>query len=332
MFEAMETGIYLLTQTHVGTGQAAGAVDLPIAREAHTGFPYLPATALKGVARDDFESVHGEKKTSALFGPPPPQPQQDPGEKLYPGKMVITDGHLLAFPIRSLTAPFLWITSPLIIERWRRLRAAWGLQAPTFAPIEAPAATFRQDAPLVLQDHLVDSDQVAWNHPDLEAVAAAWLRLIGLPSCRQDASRPGAPPEFPGGPSHGESLARQFMSRLVCLPDEDFSYLVQTATPVSARVQLTPGKTTDRWKDPDSGVEYRGNLWYEETLPSECLFSAVIVSRVKGEKAFGDLRQHFDSGRVVQVGGNETVGQGLCWWVRECPAGGSSSEIGGGKR
>ena len=48
----VETGIYLLAPTHVGTGQAAGAVDLPIARERHTGHPYLPATALKGVARD----------------------------------------------------------------------------------------------------------------------------------------------------------------------------------------------------------------------------------------------------------------------------------------
>ena len=48
-------GIYTLTPTHCGSGQAAGAVDLPIIREAHTRFPILPATAIKGVARQFVE-------------------------------------------------------------------------------------------------------------------------------------------------------------------------------------------------------------------------------------------------------------------------------------
>lgn len=37
-------GIYTLTPTHFGTGQTTGAIDLPIARDASTDFPVLPAT------------------------------------------------------------------------------------------------------------------------------------------------------------------------------------------------------------------------------------------------------------------------------------------------
>ena len=48
---AVLCGIYSLTPLHFGTGQTTGGVDLPIAREAGTGFPVLPATGLKGGAR-----------------------------------------------------------------------------------------------------------------------------------------------------------------------------------------------------------------------------------------------------------------------------------------
>lgn len=80
------TGIYTLTPTHCGTGQAAGAVDLPIAREAHTRLPLLPATSLKGIARDDWFPLGADRDrwtaeekqryndiVKPLFGPLPPR-------------------------------------------------------------------------------------------------------------------------------------------------------------------------------------------------------------------------------------------------------------------
>ena len=80
------TGIYTLTPTHCGTGQAAGAVDLPIAREAHTGLPLIPASSLKGIARDDWFRLPGDREAwsavqrqtyeqvvKPLFGPLPPR-------------------------------------------------------------------------------------------------------------------------------------------------------------------------------------------------------------------------------------------------------------------
>jgi len=286
--DSFETGIYLLTPTHMGTGQAAGAVDLPIAREHHTDHPYLPATALKGVARD----VVGEADpdTERLFGRRPPKKGQ-PIEPLIAGEVVITDGRLLAFPVRSLSAAFYWVTCPLIIQRWKRARGAWGLRTPPGGAGggAAPSATFQPPEPLVLEDHLVT--QVRALDPALIGVAQMWAGLLPLE----------------------EELRAQLQARLISLPDPDFAHLVRRTTPVNARVQLTSAKTTDKFEGET------GNLWYEETLPSDCLFSAMLIPRKRGSSAAKDFAAHLKGGALLQVGGNETVGQGFCRWTLEPP-------------
>ena len=51
--------LYLFTRTplHVGAGASVGAIDQPIIRERHTGFPVIPATSLKGTFADDFRDA-----------------------------------------------------------------------------------------------------------------------------------------------------------------------------------------------------------------------------------------------------------------------------------
>lgn len=41
-------GILAETSVHVGAGQMFGAIDLPVAREAATQFPFIPGSSLKG--------------------------------------------------------------------------------------------------------------------------------------------------------------------------------------------------------------------------------------------------------------------------------------------
>ena len=69
--EAALLGIYTLNSTHYGTGQTTGAVDLPIARDAATGLPVLPATGSKGVLRDYAAQPLGDLDNTTvtdLFG------------------------------------------------------------------------------------------------------------------------------------------------------------------------------------------------------------------------------------------------------------------------
>ena len=59
--------LYLFTRTplHVGAGASVGAIDQPIIRERHTGFPVIPASSLKGTFADAWNDgliPDGDKK------------------------------------------------------------------------------------------------------------------------------------------------------------------------------------------------------------------------------------------------------------------------------
>jgi len=293
MAKALEIGVYLLTATHIGSGQAAGAVDLPIVRESHTDYPLLPSTAIKGVLRREV-ARDAQPSEAKLFGSHPTQLGAAEPKATEPGALAFTDGHLLAFPVRSLQAAFYCLTCPWIIERWNRQRAAFGFSRfPDLQTQVAPASTAASGA-LVLENVFVS--QLAHKEPQLIKVAADWSSLL-----------PKSEPE----------LKARFKSHLVCVPDAIFADLVRRTTPVNARVQLTPGKTTDTWLDIDDGnKEYKGNLWYEEALPPECLFSVLVTSRDGRNGDVASLSSILGKKDLTaQIGGNETVGQGFAAWT-----------------
>lgn len=306
------TTIYTLTPTHCGTGQAAGAVDLPIAREKHTELPVLPATTLKGVARDAFErnvTDEGEKKkVGGLFGPK--IEAGGTGDEHQAGKLVFCEGKLLAFPTRSLNRPFLFATARILIERLSRDLRAFGfgalaekIQLPSTAGVLV-ADSALAGKPLVVEDLVYDGSEVR---------AAPEVSFLGE--------------TFAGFLPEKEKDTRQRLQRsLLVLPDDDFVSLVQRAVPVQARIALTGGKTTDKWYNPEKKKDETGNLWYEEALPADCLFVAFITERFQHRAAndkggggpivewkdFWDRREQLAS---VQIGGNETVGYGRTWWT-----------------
>ena len=128
--------LYIFTRTplHVGAGASVGAIDQPIQRERHTGFPTIPASAIKGSFADTWNSAllsDGEKKVRVkkqkdgenevlitsipawLFG------SDDPGHS-FAGAIRFIDAKLLAFPIRSAKGGFAWVTCPLMLRRAAR--------------------------------------------------------------------------------------------------------------------------------------------------------------------------------------------------------------------
>lgn len=317
------TGIFTITPTHCGTGQASGAVDLPIAREAHTQLPLLPASSLKGIARDDWFRLPGKRDrwsddekhlyeavVKPLFGPLPPRRRLGNGaatdaqrtsesesergtdgrasEDLSAGDLVFLDGLLLCFPVRSLTGGFRLVTSPLLLHRLHRIvksqgrKLVEGFTCPVPLREEAvlPAG---EDGPLSLEDLVFPKEGCRQ-----DAVVTTLAETLGRLAARDqsDADR--------------KLLSR----RLVVVSDEVLQDLTVRATPVAARIVLSEKKTSD-------------NLWYEETLPPDCLFAAVILARPGAESdpigklttALGDVE------RYTQIGGNASVGQGQCRWV-----------------
>jgi CRISPR-associated protein Cmr4 len=92
------------------------------------------------------------------------------------------------------------------------------------------------------------------------------------------------------------------------LHDDDFTHFVRLATEVVARVGLDYERKTVK----------QGALFYQEFLPAETLFYCLVVAEdsrrreLKKDAAWTlqYAQQHVPP--VLQIGGNETTGKGLC--------------------
>jgi CRISPR-associated protein Cmr4 len=309
------TGIYTLTPTHFGTGQTTGAVDLPVARDESTRFPVLPATGLKGVARDYLTGALDSKAGDCLFGKS--LDGADRADTLEAGLLAFTEARLIVYPVRSLNRPFLHATCRLILERLARDLRAMGLTG--FLPEQWKFPEAKGVKALVADETLAGKALV------LEDLVYGGEEVAALPSLQQLGNRLGEllPPDE-------EDTCRRLASGIVVVPDEDFTDLMQRVIPVRARIKLTGGKTTDRWENPETGAVETGNLWYEEHLPSDCLFVSFIGERRQrtffqgtGTRSRGyslaTFKDQAGQLRLVQIGGNESVGQGLCYWTLWSP-------------
>ncbi len=119
----MKTVLYgLLAETpiHPGAGQSSGFVDLPVAREAATGYPVIVGSSMKGAlldaARDRIRRKELEDfDIKFVFG-----------EHDNAGALLVSDARLLLLPVRSLTSHFVWATCPHLVERYLRNRKRSG--------------------------------------------------------------------------------------------------------------------------------------------------------------------------------------------------------------
>ncbi len=80
------------------------------------------------------------------------------------------------------------------------------------------------------------------------------------------------------------------------MADADFAWFARYALPVQARNVL------------DDETKQSLNLWYEEALPPDTLMYAIVASR--GDLARQAVDSLFQSDPYLQIGGNETVGEG----------------------
>lgn len=278
--ESAVLALYASTYLHPGAGSTTGAIDLPVAREVHTHFPTIAGSSLKGALRQKAEQSELEKPAvNLLFGP---ETGQDVRQA---GALLVGEARLLALPVRSLQSVFYWVTCPLILDRLARDldQVDGSIQIPQLdpQPDQALVPTSHKSEQLVLEEldfRTVSSEQV-------DTLAQALRRLL---------------PEAVG-PHYLTKISRD----LAVVPDDDFQHLSVTGTQMAARIVLDDKKTSK-------------NLWYEETLPPETIFWSLIASR-GADSSNSDaqpitlLRQVVESDGLLQVGGNETQGQGWCY-------------------
>lgn len=268
------------TPVHVGAGNSVGAVDSPVMRERHTRVPIIPGSSLKGVLRDLW---YGEDKAADrhwLFG----NEQNADKENFQAGALLIGEARVLAFPVRSARNAFAWTTCPLALRRYAR-DAGVSLDIPDITSEDVCYAS----PGLVMDDKVV-----------LEEYC---LSVAGTPDVA------GALADLSDDP-----VWKDLDKRLVILHDEMFAYFVEHACEVVTRVRI----------DDDSGTVSEGALFNQENVPSETLFYAVIAAQdtrrngqLEAGKSASDALVRLkaglrETGGVIQVGGDETVGLGYC--------------------
>jgi CRISPR-associated protein Cmr4 len=234
-------------------------------------------------AATDYPVITGSSLKGALASFAREQPADNAfifGKTDNAGALLVSDARLLLLPVRSLDSAYKWATCPHLLERWRRDLARTSLPTPappTFAPKRgeflgatstAPAA-----APLFLEER-----QFA-PAPDstaaIEKLATALTPFIAHPDTR-----------------------RRLPAQLVILHDDDFAWFARYGLGVQARNAL----------DKETKITKNGALWYEEFIPADALFYAVLAERAPGATAA--IKPLLEARPYLQLGGNETVGMG----------------------
>ncbi len=277
--------LYAISPVHAGSGQATGAVDLPIQRERHTNWPHVQASGVKGAFRDHCRQFwmhenpeQATELTARIFG----QAEEGGGSGGQAGAIAFSDARLLLFPVRSSVAPFVWVTCPAVLGR------------------------FARDLALTGQDE-VGLDSLAVQGDDYLALRGEINDKVVLE-------------DLVVNPKDGEVLGVEILekfapaaSRLLLVSDQIFTFLVQTATEIQTQIKI----------DEKTGTAQAGALRYEELLPADSLFYTLVFfgdERADVEKSYQlDMIRSAVQKAVsnhIQLGGDMTLGRGIfetCW-------------------
>lgn len=276
----MLLGLLAETSIHVGVGQVDGAIDLPVAREGGTEYPYAPGSGVKGALRDEALDQGHEDKARRWFGAAPVN-GQDPAGGGGAGEVLVGDLRLLLLPVRSLNAgSYVWLTCPHLLERFGRDHERLGLggrQSFDFKALassdaaQPPKILWAGDGPIYLEERLFASA------PLPNSLVAA------LKSVLPDAA-----------------AAARLETQLGVVSDSDFAWFARNALPVAAHNTL------------NATTKQSENLWYEESLPPDTVMTLVLLDRKNNSASAEVFEALFGAtGRpYLRVGGNETTGQG----------------------
>ncbi len=275
--------LHALSALHCGTGQSAGVVDLPIARDRASNLPLVPGSSVRGVLRAEIEAdATHDHLARTLFGPRNISGADD----THAGALAMGDAHLLLLPIRALAGIVAYATCPFILKRYSK-DLPQPLAVPEVKETEALHASHncnQLEGRIILED--LDLN------PKASSEAEAWAAHIAKAIHAEDTE------------------ARQdLQNRFMILSDSVFSFLAETATEIRTRIKINR----------ETGIVAKGALWHEENLPAESILwgvYAVSNSRVKGDTTPGEelarqLQKALGTQPLLQLGGKAGVGRGL---------------------
>ncbi|NLI69887.1 MAG: type III-B CRISPR module RAMP protein Cmr4 [Firmicutes bacterium] len=198
------------------------------------------------------------------------------GSQKHAGCVAVSDGRLLLLPVRSLNSHYKWVTCPYLLERYQRDCALAGVSVGTIditaiTDLKEGEAIATGKGRLYLEDaHFEIIESGSGTVPFAEAIK---------PMIRHS------------------TIKERLAENLVVVSNDEFSYFARYSLSVNARNLLDKQKISQ-------------NLWYEETVPTDTLFYALFAARPGGKDHLNALTDFFDQYPYLQIGGNETIGQG----------------------
>jgi len=282
--------LYAETSVHVGGGDSVGAIDLAIAREKYTDFPFIPSSGVKGAVRDWFDHNvdHKGEKVEVIFGP------KNEGSE-HAGAAVFTDARILLFPVRSLKGVFAWVTCPFVLNRLKRDYAMAGIKLEI---ANLPNLLTGQCAVSPTSECKLSGEKLVLEEYTFAVTSA---NLTGLTTLLKTF--------LPTGEEY-DSFRNRIDTNLVVLSDDDFKEFVKTSTEVQTRIKI----------DSKTKTVKSGALFYQENLPSDSLMYSVVAAQkpfakktpedLKTDDAVMKVLMNLSTNRI-QLGGNESIGKGI---------------------
>lgn len=285
---------YAVSPIHAGSGASLAAVDLPIQRERHTNWPHIQASGVKGSMRAHYRDFAFDKTLiNLLFGYDKDDNKyhvqffKDDEEKQkvdenFPGAVSVSDAKLLAFPLRSNIAPFVWVTCPAVLKRLSN------------------DLEFADSDPISQIPHVTGENAICLGGCLKGNVILEDMAVIV-------ADTPVANPVPQGFPE---------LDRLLLVSDEIFKYAIESCTEIQTQIKIDSKKGTAA----DGSLRYQELLPADSVLYSVVYFSRSAFDHYPQaqtvRKHIQDVIKDF-----IQIGGDETLGRGICkiCWV---PGGG----------
>jgi len=270
---------YAISPIHAGSGAATSHVDLPIQRERHTNWPHIQSSAVKGAIRAhfrDFASEEEREKINYIFGSDKDNDKRFKGNEDGLASIVsFSDANLLAFPMRSNVAPFVWVTCPAVLKRLAANQRLIGMDEVICLqePEDEQAFVLQGNISgnVLLEDAViqVDKDQLDVKWPD----------------------------SFPA------------TDKLILISDAMFDYAVSHCTEIQTNIKIDHETGTAK----EGGLRYQELLPADSVLYSVANFSGRVLDN--GNEFRADMIQKYIQkvlASFMQIGGDDTLGRGIC--------------------
>lgn len=279
--KSMMIGMLAETPIHSGAGRSSGFVDLPVARESITQYPVIVGSSMKGALKDKAREKWPDSVKNANGKKERklhPKVAKLFGEQEGAGDMVVSDAKLILLPVRSLTGHYKWATCPYLLERLRR------------------------DVQRTALNDMIDIRKISTG-PE---TGKTWANREGKLFLEEREFKVNGKVEdsiivaIKALIFHKDTASR-LKDQIILLNDGDFQWFASYGLQVSARNVL------------NVETKKSENLWYEETLAADSLFYTILFERQSG--SLECAKEFLADQPYLQVGGNETVGQG--WFAMQ---------------